>query len=87
VLVINSANELHGKFAPFIDNNCNEIVIDASSVEMIDTAILQLLFSLINSLKSNNTRVMWRSPSAEFVSRVRSLGLSQIFDIDRPIEG
>jgi anti-anti-sigma regulatory factor len=86
VLVINSASELHDKFSSVLDKSHKEIVIDASLVEMIDTAIIQLLFSLISALKSNAIEVKWRSPSAEFVSRVRSLGLSDIFGLDYSVE-
>ena len=87
VLVINNASDTRKKFSSFLDRSDTEIVIDASLVEMIDTAMIQLLFSLISGLKSKNVEIVWRSPSSEFVSRVRSLGLVEIFNIDCPAEG
>jgi anti-anti-sigma regulatory factor len=87
VLVINNASDMHQMFSSYLDKSDNEIVIDASLVEMIDTAMIQLLFSLVNGLKSKNVRILWRTPSSEFVSRVRSLGLAEIFGIDIPVEG
>jgi anti-anti-sigma regulatory factor len=87
VLVINDASYMHQKLFSYLVESDNEVVIDASLVEMIDTAMIQLLFSLVNGLKSKNVRIIWRRPSLEFVSRVRSLGLAEIFGIDIPVEG
>lgn len=82
VLVINHASEMHKKLSSFLDRADDEIIIDASSVEMIDTAMIQLLFGLMIGLKSKNVEITWRSPSSEFVDRVRTLGLTEIFGID-----
>jgi anti-anti-sigma regulatory factor len=82
VLVINNANELHRKFSTYITKKCDVLEIDASSVEMADTAIIQLLYSLVSGLKENGTRVVWQSPSSEFSDRVRSLGMIQELGLD-----
>ncbi len=87
VLVINKASGMHEKLAPYLEKNGNEITIDASLVEMIDTAMIQLLYSLVTDLKSKNVGIIWRSPSLEFVSRVRSLGLAERLGIEYPVEG
>ena len=75
VAVINNAKALHQVLAD-IDNNC-DVNIDASSVEMIDTAVLQLLFAFVKKVQSGHHKVSWDNPSDEFVSRAELLGLSQ----------
>lgn len=82
VLVINKANELRDRFSAFLDKGNKEIIIDASAVEMIDTAIIQLLYSFITALKSDGLSATWQSPSEEFVGRVRSLGLGEMLGIE-----
>ena len=75
VLVINSASDTRGKYADLLNEQSDEIVIDASSVEMIDTAMLQLLYAFVNDLKARNTKVIWKNPSSELIDRSRLLGL------------
>ncbi len=87
VLVINNASDMHQMFSTYLEKSNDEIVIDASLVEMIDTAMIQLLFSLVSGLKSKNVRIIWRTPSTEFASRVRSLGLAGLFGIDNLAAG
>lgn len=87
VLVINNASSMHAKMSSFLKKSNDKILIDASMVEMIDTAMIQLLLSLVIGLKSKNVEIIWRSPSSEFVNRVRSLGLAEIFGIDCLVEG
>ena len=87
VLVINNASDVHQMLSTYLEKSNDEIVIDASLVEMIDTAMIQLIFSLVSGLKSKKIRVTWRLPSPEFSSRVRSLGLAGLFGIDSPATG
>ena len=81
VMVINDANTLHAGLLKFVESN-SDIVIDASSVEMIDTAILQLLLGFVEQIKSNNRVIKWKEPSAEFCNRASILGLSNEFGIE-----
>lgn len=85
VLVVNNAIDMHKKFSSYLDKNDESVVIDASLVEMIDTAMIQLLFALVSGLKSKNVEIVWRPPSSEFINRVRSLGLTEKFGIDCPV--
>lgn len=75
VVVINNARTLHQTLAD-IDGDA-DVTIDASAVEMIDTAVLQLLFAFVNKVQAGDHKISWKSPSEEFVSRADLLGLSR----------
>lgn len=75
VAVINNAKSLYQDFSQIAGNT--DINIDASAVEMIDTAVLQMLFAFVMKIRANNHKVNWIKPSDEFVSRATLLGLSQ----------
>lgn len=75
VAVINNAKSLYQSFGQVSENT--DINIDASAVEMIDTAVLQMLFAFVMKIRANNHNVNWIKPSDEFVSRATLLGLSQ----------
>jgi len=78
VVVINNAKALYEEFAKAVHTDIN---IDASAVEMIDTAILQLLYAFVIKVTSTNHRINWINPSDEFISRAKLLGLSRIMGI------
>jgi len=82
VLVVSKANELHRAFTTYINKKSDVLTIDASGVEMIDTAIIQLLYALVSGLSKNQASVVWQSPSAEFNDRVRSLGMERKLGMD-----
>ena len=75
VVVINNAKSLYKTLAEIADNS--DVTIDASAVEMIDTAVLQLLFAFTRKVQAGNHQLSWKNPSEEFVSRADLLGLSQ----------
>lgn len=74
VVVINNARALYEEFSKISSTDVN---INASAVEMIDTAILQLLYAFFIKVNSSNHKVNWIDPSDEFKSRATLLGLSQ----------
>lgn len=76
VLIINDAKELSQDFNQLLQNN-GDISIDASAVEMIDTAILQLLLAVTNKAKVSKQKIQWLKPSESFTSSVTLLGLSE----------
>lgn len=80
VLVINNAKKLSQDFNELLQNN-DDITIDASEVEMIDTAILQLLLALSNKAKASKQEIQWLKPSEKFISYATLLGLSTTFGL------
>ena len=80
VVVINNAKSLYQTLAEIDDDS--DVTIDASAVEMIDTAVLQLLFAFTKKVQTGNHQISWINPSDEFVSRADLLGLSQHLGIN-----
>ena len=76
VLVIKDAEKTHALLKELIEKK-QDIIIDASAIEMIDTAILQLLLSFTIKLRSLNIKASWLNPSAEILSRAHTLGLTE----------
>lgn len=72
---INKAKSLHKQLNQI--NNDSDVNIDASAIEMIDTAVLQLLYAFVIKVRSSNHKVNWIKPSREFIRRANLLGLSQ----------
>ena len=79
VLAINDAKTVFNELQKKIDTS-KDITIDASAVEMVDTAILQLLLSFVRKVRSNGLKVDWKKPSEEFVNRVEMLNLGDLLD-------
>lgn len=75
VLVINNAKALSKELNALLNNN-EDINIDASKVEMVDTAILQLLLAITLELKSKQHQVHWIKPSPIFISNASLLGIN-----------
>ena len=76
VLVINNAKALSVDLEKLIKAD-EDINIDASAVEMVDTAILQLLLTMAIKIKSSHHQVHWVNPSAIFISNTSLLGMSE----------
>lgn len=74
VVVINDAKSLYQTLAAIDDDS--DVTIDASAVEMIDTAVLQLLFAFTRKVQAGDHQISWKNPSEEFVFRADLLGLS-----------
>lgn len=80
VLVINDAKSLMQKINQLVETN-DDISIDASAVEMIDTAILQLLLAATIKIRSSNHKINWINPSDKFISNASLLGLTESLGI------
>lgn len=53
-----------------------DVSIDASDVDAIDTAGLQLLAAFANTMATHQRSVSLKSPSADFVARAEILGVA-----------
>lgn len=80
VLMINDAREMHSSLSSILDKY-DEVSIDASSVEMIDTALMQLLLAFAAKMKSQKKTLTWINPSQVFISRAGALNVSEGMDL------
>jgi len=81
VLVINNAKSMLETIDKLVDSD-DDVYIDASGVEMIDTAILQLLLAATIKIRSANHKVTWNNPSDIFLSNTALLGLSEALGLE-----
>lgn len=80
VLAINDAKSLYAELSKKLEIK-KGISIDASAVEMVDTAILQLLLAFVQKSKLQNIAVEWVKPSHEFFSRSETLNLTSMLGL------
>lgn len=81
VLAINDAKALYAELGKKLETK-KDISIDASAVEMVDTAILQLLLAFTQKSQLQNVAVKWVKPSQEFLSRSRTLNLTRLLGLN-----
>lgn len=81
VLAIENAKDLYEQFNSIIQKHRN-VIINASSVEMIDTAMLQLLIAFVRKLQNQGIKISWIEPSDELISRAVLLNLEKHLNID-----
>jgi len=81
VLVISDAQTLYARLGVLLETKQN-ITIDASAVEMMDTAILQLLLAFVIKVKAQSREVIWINPSEEMIHRVTTLNLQAGLGLD-----
>ncbi|MEH6638509.1 MAG: STAS domain-containing protein [Porticoccaceae bacterium] len=82
VMTVSQSTELKERFSDLLENNANDIALDGSTVENIDSAALQLLLAFVMELKTRNCKVLWPHISPQLLSRSRTLGLSAVFGMD-----
>jgi anti-anti-sigma regulatory factor len=80
VLAINDAKALYAELGKKLETK-KDISIDASAVEMVDTAILQLLLAFARKSQLQNVAVKWVKPSHEFLSRSETLNLTKLLGL------
>jgi ABC-type transporter Mla MlaB component len=78
--------DLHTRLLPFLQQKkCVEI--DASEVELVDTAALQLLVAFVKELRDRDVAVNWNKPSDTFCETARLLDLSDLLGLDQENAG
>lgn len=75
-LTIQSVAAEHVQLCELVKTVESPVTIDASSVEEIDTAGMQLVLSLINQLKSQSLQTEWHSPTDVLLQTADVLGMS-----------
>jgi anti-anti-sigma regulatory factor len=66
------------------DEEPGDFVVDATSVERIDTAGLQLLVAFARRLRLHERRLVWGKPSAELLRGAARLGLTGELGLPAP---
>lgn len=62
------------------------IVIDASQVERIDAAMLQMFCALFTDPVANRHGIVWRNPSENLIESASLLGLEAYLDLNNGTE-
>ena len=75
-LDINSAASLHGEIRAAL-TSAAPLQLDASAVERIDTAALQVFAALFNDTHAAHDRVVWQTPTQTLIDTARLLGLTE----------
>lgn len=75
-LVINNASEFYESLKELAVGE-QTIEIDASKVEIIDSAILQLLFAFMLDLSEKDIPLSWHKPSENLLHKASILGLTE----------
>ena len=76
------AEELHGQMESLIQSG-NDIEVQSSNVEQIDTSALQLLLSFHQALAKDNRKLAWPSPSEQLISTAKLLGVDSHIGLDK----
>lgn len=75
-LVINNASVFYESLKKLAADE-QTIEIDASKVEIIDSAILQLLFAFVLDLSEKHISLSWHKPSENLLHKASILGLTE----------
>ncbi len=78
---LRDAEALKATLAPLLEQP-QDVVIDASAVQRIDTATLQLLVAFVVTRAAAQRAVRWRAPSEALVSSAARLGLVVAMRLD-----
>jgi|GEM_PF-840025 len=81
IITINDAQTMYTQLNLLVKLK-QDITIDASAVEMLDTAILQLLLAFVNKIRAQNREVVWSKPSEEMINRATTLNLQAGLGLD-----
>ena len=75
-LVINKASDIYESLKN-ISISSDAVEIDASNVEVVDSASLQLLFAFVLNLKERGISWSWYKPSEGMLNKASILGLTE----------
>lgn len=76
MLTISTLGALRTRLSQLAEND-TDIQLDASAIEIIDAAAIQLMLAFCIELKSRNKAITWLTPSQKLIASVSLLGLTQ----------
>ena len=65
----------------YVDSD-QDLTLDGSQVESIDTVSMQLFVAFVRQLESNNCVIIWQEPSAAICKTAELLGLGDDLSLD-----
>jgi ABC-type transporter Mla MlaB component len=80
VLGISTANELYLSLKQSLESDLT-IELDASFVERVDTAALQLLCAFVCDSTSSGRRIRWHRPTQILISSAKLLEIHHLLDL------
>lgn len=83
VMTVNQGDELKLTLSGLLNDNASDISIDASEIESIDSAILQLIVAFALELSARNSKLLWLNVPRELIVFVKTLGLEKILNLER----
>lgn len=79
---VKDAAALKQSLSSLIDTQA-QVVIDASAVERVDTAIVQLLVAFVRDRLAADREVSWHAPSKALLEASRLLGVQDLLSLPR----
>jgi anti-anti-sigma regulatory factor len=77
---ISKVSSLHAELRPWLEEN-RDLLFEASHIQSIDTAALQLLFSFVREARARGAAVHWRQPSEAMIKTAGLLDLQEHLDL------
>ena len=81
ILGISEINKLY-KTLQDLKNVNHDILIDASGIQSVDTAVLQLLTAFCLKVNRNGNNIIWKNPTQAFIDRCCLLNLEEILKLN-----
>jgi ABC-type transporter Mla MlaB component len=75
-LTVNGINSTYDELSQYLKGS-GTLLIDASGVQAIDTAGIQLLLAFTREIAEQDRLVEWQSPSSEFLQIVELLNMKE----------
>ncbi|MEE9551485.1 MAG: STAS domain-containing protein [Gammaproteobacteria bacterium] len=86
ILGIADVEDLYKTLGEYVDKK-QDVVIDASDVSSVDTALLQLLLVFIRKMRNEGINVSWHEPSQAFCKTATVVDLATHLGIDEVKDG
>jgi len=80
-LNIQSASKLKARLEKTLEKQVKTYTLNASKVEKVDTAGLQLLIAFVEEAMSQGSEIQWQKPNDVFLNSTKLLGMQQQLNI------
>lgn len=77
---ISQAADLRDRLLALLEKR-DPVVLNASAVQHIDTAAMQILAAFMCQARTDKIKVTWKQPSDSMCDSARLLGLSELLDL------